>query len=151
MTSLDAVTVRVEPATGNVAPLLHEIRHALMRMAPGEGNDDDNEPANGLPMNAHNAISIIDLRSLPLAPGEEERIEEILGIGEVRAELDALGLTIVQETRVSGVWLITHRNADDEVVAKFIEVTRIPAILLAQDEDIRHGVEYLNKELGIGD
>jgi hypothetical protein len=47
--------------------------------------------------------------------------------------------------------LITHRNADDEVVAKFIEVTRIPAILLAQDEDIQHGVEYLNKELGIGD
>jgi hydrogenase-1 operon protein HyaF len=88
---------------------------------------------------------------LPLAPGEEERIEEILGVGEVRAELNALGLTSVQETRVSGVWLITHRNASDEVVAKFIEVTRIPAILLAQDEDIRHGVEYLNKELGIGD
>jgi hydrogenase-1 operon protein HyaF len=151
VTNLDAITVRVEPATGNVAPLLHEIRHALMRMAAGEGDHDANEPANGLPMCAHSASSVIDLRSLPLAPGEEERIEEILGIGEVRAELDALGLTIVQETRVSGVWLITHRNTDDEVVAKFIEVTRIPAILLAQDEDVRHGVEYLNKELGIED
>jgi hydrogenase-1 operon protein HyaF len=120
-------------------------------MSAGEANHDDNEPANGQSMNAHSASSIIDLRSLPLAPGEEERIEEILGVGEVRAELNALGPTIVQETRVSGVWLITHRNENDEVVAKFIEVTRIPAILLAQDEDIQHGVEYLNKELGIGD
>ena len=151
MNSLDAITVRVEAATGNVAPLLHEIRHALRRMAAGEGNHDEDESANGLSMNAHSACSVIDLRSLPLAPGEEERIEEILGVGEVRAELNALGPTIVQETRVSGVWLITHRNENDEVVAKFIEVTRIPAILLAQDEDIQHGVEYLNKELGIGD
>jgi hypothetical protein len=71
VTSLDAITVRVEAATGNVAPLLHEIRHALMRMAAGEGNHDDNEPANGLPMNSHSASSVIDLRGLPLAVGRK--------------------------------------------------------------------------------
>ena len=151
MNSLEEIPVRVEAATGNVAPLLHEIRHALMRLAAGQGNYDQDDPSAGQPMAHDRGSSVIDLRSLPLAPGEEEHIEDILGIGEVRAELNALGLTTVQETRVSGVWLVTHCNASDEVVAKFIEITRIPEILRAQDEDIRYGVDYLNKELATGD
>ena len=55
MSSLDAIAVNIEAATGNVPPLLHEIRHALKRLALGE------------------AGTSIDLRGLPLAPGEEER------------------------------------------------------------------------------
>ena len=53
MSSLDAIAVNIEAATGNIPPLLHEIRHALTRLAQGE------------------AGTSIDLRSLPLAPGEE--------------------------------------------------------------------------------
>jgi len=33
MSSLDAISVNVEAETGNVRPLLHEIRHALKRLA----------------------------------------------------------------------------------------------------------------------
>lgn len=143
MNGLEEFAVRVEAATGNVMPLLHEIRHALTRLAAGE---DELGPGRSVTVG-----SVIDLRGLPLAPGEEERIEDILGVGEVCAELNALGQTTVQETRVSGVWLVTHHNANDEVVAKFIEVTRIPEILRAQDEDIQHGVDYLNKELATGE
>jgi hydrogenase-1 operon protein HyaF len=87
---------------------LHEIRHALQRVAQGKEG------------------TVIDLRRLPLAPGEEERIETELGKGEVRAELDALGPTLVQETSYAGVWLVTHRNKENEIVARFIEVTRMP-------------------------
>ena len=66
--------------TQNVKPLLHEIKHAL------EGLIENGES------------SIIDLRSIPLAPGEEEKILDTLGKGEVSAQLDALG-------RVSGLLL----------------------------------------------
>jgi hydrogenase-1 operon protein HyaF len=129
MSALNDIPVRVEAASGNITPLLHEIRHALRRVAQGgEG-------------------TTIDLGSLPLAPGEEKRIEDMLGHGEVRAELSALGPTVVQETRYPGVWFITHRNTEQEVVARFIEVTRMPELLLAQSDDIRRAVSELDTKL----
>ena len=129
MSSLDSIQVTTEVATGNVDPLLHEIRHALARLSQGETG------------------TTIDLRSLPLAPGEEERIEATLGVGEVHAEVDALGPTLVQETSYPGVWLITHKNADDAVVARFIEVTDIPELLRSQPADIDAGIARLENEL----
>ena len=129
MTALDAIKVNLEATTGNVPPLLHEVRHALKRLADGEKG------------------TIIDLRRLPLAPGEEERIEEFLGEGEVRAEFDALGPTLVQETSYPGVWFVTHHNDDGAVVARFIEVTRMPEILMSQYEDIERGIGQLEREL----
>lgn len=132
MKTVDDIPVSIEAGTGNVAPLLHEIRHALKRLAAGKEG------------------TTIDLRRLPLAPGEEQRIEDVLGSGEVRAELDALGPTEVQETSFAGVWIVTHRNQNREVVARFIEVTRIPDILRAQTEDIEFAVSKLETELNAG-
>lgn len=129
MSSLDTIPVTTEVSTGNVEPLLHEIRHALKRLASGgEG-------------------TTIDLKGLPLAPGEEERIEATLGPGEVHAEVDALGPTLIQETSYPGVWLITHKNADDAVVARFIEVTYIPEMLRSQQADVDAGIVRLEDEL----
>jgi len=129
VSSLETIPVNIEAATGNVRPLLHEIRHALTRLANGEEG------------------TVIDLRSLPLAPGEEERLNALLGKGEVCAEVDALGPTVVQETLFPGVWFITHCNADGATVARFIEVTRIPELLMSQQEDIDAGIRRLEKEL----
>ena len=130
MSSLDTIPVSTETATGNVEPLLHEIRHALRRLADGKEG------------------TTIDLKRLPLAPGEEERIERTLGAGEVQAQVDALGPTLIQETSYPGVWLITHKNADDVVVARFIEVTFIPEMLRSQPADIIDGIARLEDELG---
>ena len=129
MSSLDTIAVNIEEATGNVRPLLHEIRHALKRLTDGKDG------------------TVIDLRRLPLAPGEEERLNALLGEGEVRAEVDALGPTVVQETLFPGVWLITHFNTEGATVARFIEVTRIPELLISQQEDIDAGIRRLEKEL----
>jgi len=129
MSALDAIPVTAAVATGNVEPLLHEIRHALKRLANGEDG------------------TVIDLQRLPLAPGEEQRIEAVLGEGEVRAEINALGPTLVQETAYPGVWLITHRNAEESVIARFIEVTDIPELLKSQPADIESGINKLESEL----
>jgi len=115
--------------TGNVTPLLHQVRHALGALLK-----------NG-------EQTIIDLRSLPLAPGEETHIEEALGQGEVRVELNALGRSDILETRYPGVWLITHRNTDDTVLGKTIEIALIPDILQAQQGDIQSGLEQLSEKL----
>lgn len=116
--------------TFNVQPLLHEIRHALQTYI------DTGEK------------SIIDLRSIPLAPGEEEKIINTLGRGEVIAKLDVLGPSECYETRYAGVWVVTHHNDDNNIIGRFIEVTDVPNILKSQDEDIVDALNALVTELG---
>jgi len=115
--------------TQNVQPLLHEIRHALAALLES------------------GKTSIIDLRSIPLAPGEEEAIIEALGKGEIKARLEALGPSDIYETRFAGVWLTSHYNEDHMVVSRFIEITELPAILRSQREDMAGALETLNEEL----
>jgi hydrogenase-1 operon protein HyaF len=115
--------------TRNVEPLLHEIRHALLNLAD-----------NG-------QTSAIDLRSIPLAPGEEDKIIATLGSGEAHARLDALGPSEIVETRYPGVWLVTHYNIEDEIVSRFIEITTVPDILRSQPEDIRQAHAQLSEYL----
>lgn len=87
------------------------------------------------------------MRALPMAPGEEAAIEAELGVGELRITLDALGPSTITETQFSGVWLTTHFNAEEEILGKFIEVTRIPELIIAQTEDMEHGLEQLQSKL----
>lgn len=116
---------RGEALTHNVRPLLNEIRHALEKLlATGE-------------------TSAIDLRSIPLAPGEEEQIEAALGAGEISAVLEAMGPSEIRETAYPGVWLVTHFNADRHLMGKFIEITRVPDLLKSQDVDIADGLQRL--------
>ena len=89
----------------------------------------------------------IDLRSLPLAPGELEYLKEALGRGEVHVEVDALGKSDVQETAYRGIWWVTHRNAIDDVMAEFIEVSFCPDIIRAQRDDVRESLEALSDRL----
>lgn len=115
--------------THNVQPLLHEIRHALRELI------ETGEP------------HIIDLRTIPLAPGEEEKIIERLGCGEVHAQLNALGQSEIHETQYKGVWLITHFNAEESIIGRFIEITLMPEILKSQLEDMQDSLAQLETEL----
>ena len=116
--------------TWNVEPLLHEIRHALQTYL------DSGE------------TSIIDLRSIPLAPGEEDTILNTLGQGEVHARLDVLGPSEIYETRYAGVWIVTHYNDDDNIISRFVEVTDSPDVLKSQREDVVDALNALVTELG---
>lgn len=118
-----------EVETGNVTPLMHQIRHALHQLLEqGE-------------------VSIIDLRSLPMGPGEEARLLAALGQGEVQVHLSVLGPSEIIETQYPGVWLVTHHNSEGETIGKFIEVCEFPAIGLSQPEDIQAGLQRLEEQL----
>jgi hydrogenase-1 operon protein HyaF len=115
-----------EVMTGNVLPLLNEVRHALKRLLENSES------------------TTIDLRGIPMAPGEEEYIMAQLGHGEVRAVISAMGPSEVLETRYPGVWLVTHYNVDEEIVGRFIEVTDMPEILKSQQEDMSAALAHLD-------
>ena len=115
--------------THNVKPLLHEIKHGLDKLVET------------------GQTSIIDLRSIPLAPGEEDKILSMLGHGEVQAQLNALGLSEVTETQYAGVWIVTHYNDENHIISRFIEVTTMPEILCSQTEDIMAAYSRLTVSL----
>ena len=132
-TTLAEIAIEVGDAgTHNVQPLLHEIRHALAQLLE-QGME-----------------TVIDLRSLPLAPGEEAAIEQALGEGEVRAVLSALGTSDFRETSFPGVWVVTHYNREEQIVGKFVEITLIPALLRSQTEDLVAGLQRLQARLTEG-
>ena len=115
--------------TWNVEPLLHEIKHSLEKLIQTGKS------------------SIIDLRSIPLAPGEEDKIFNALGCGEVKAQLDALGPSEIIETLYAGVWVVTHYNDENEIIGRFIEITNIPSILCSQNEDVSEAFDRLAETL----
>jgi hydrogenase-1 operon protein HyaF len=124
--------IEIDAGTHNVLPLLHEIRHALAQLLE-EGRH-----------------TVIDLRSIPLAPGEEAAIEQALGEGEVQATLSALGPSEFRESSYPGVWLVTHYNHDGHIVGKFVEVAVVPSLLESQTEDIAVGLRLLEDRLAEG-
>lgn len=128
MNSLEQITIKVESgfSTGNVLALLYEIRHALERLV-SRGEE-----------------TVIDLRSIPLAPGEEAAIEQELSQGEVSVQINTLGISHINETAIPGVWLVTHFNSDKEVMGKVIEITPIPAIVKTSTLDMRDGLQRLD-------
>ena len=89
----------------------------------------------------------IDLNSLPFAPGEYEQLRELLGEGEISAHIEVVGPSEIIETRYPGVWWVTHYNAEGDIVADLLEITRIPEILRSQPEDITTGLELLRAQL----
>lgn len=87
----------------------------------------------------------IDLRWLPLFPGDLDRLKEILGTGEVNAEIAALGTSTAQETAVQCVWWITHRGTDDAVIGHWIEITDVPSLLRSDRSAIPYALQALRE------
>jgi hydrogenase-1 operon protein HyaF len=137
MSALDHIPIRVETGGelrdfGNALPVLHQIRHALEHLA------------------ATGETTLIDLNAMPFGPGDEERLLSFLGEGEIEASLQAFGPTRIRETAVPGVWLVDHRNGEDERLVLHIEITAVPAILRTQDEDIAAAVAVLDARMDAG-
>ena len=128
MTTPQEVQTPASPFHGNVRPILNEVLHALDKLL------------------GTNEAPTIDLASLPFGPGELEHLEALLGTGELSAKLDALGTSSIRETAYPGVWWLEHRNAFDEVVGRYLEITRTPEILSSQDADIIAGRAHLEDQ-----
>jgi len=130
--SLAGIKIQVEKPeydSGNLQSILTEIKFALQQLLEQK------------------KVHCIDLRAMPWSPGEEQKLESLLGKGEVLIELNALGKSTFYETRYSGVWLVSHYNQEDELIAKLIEITYLPEMIFAQTEDIKNSLEHMNKAL----
>ncbi len=89
----------------------------------------------------------IDLRSLPLTDADRVQLEEMLGCGEVRVELDLAGSSQVWETSYSGVWWIRHKGAGDKIASEEIAVTTVPEILITHPVDLAAANRQIQRDL----
>jgi hypothetical protein len=134
---LSEIPIRIEPPPavggvgGGVTAILSELITLLERLG------DRQESA------------AIDLRSLPMSIDDLAGLRRELGEGEVRAILDAEGLSAIRETKVPGVWWVEHRDRHGELIAELIEVTRMPQILMTATEEIATGVRLLRAQLAL--
>ncbi|MBU6444790.1 MAG: hydrogenase expression/formation protein [Alphaproteobacteria bacterium] len=90
--------------------------------------------------------SVIDLRSLPLTPGDRRELEERLGHGEVCAGLDVGGLSEVWECGYAGVWWVRHLGEDGMPRSEHIEIAAVPAILVTHAGDIASAAARLQRD-----
>lgn len=112
---------------GGLTTILHEILAMLENLSSyGDGGQ-------------------IDLRSLPMAPGEHGRLRDALGAGEVDITLRLDGVTHCTETSIPGVWWVEHRDGAGATVAEFIEVAYVPGIVRPENEDIKAGMRRLEQ------
>ena len=128
MSSVEDIPVQVDAVHGNVRPILFEVLHALDKLL------------------REDTSTTIDLASLPFGPGELDTLQAQLGRGELEARLDSLGKSLIYETTYPGVWWIEHRNVNDEIVGRYVEVTRLPDILSSQPADIKAGHARLEEQ-----
>lgn len=137
MSSLDRINISVIDTEDNdntpgpnVLAILHEIDAMLGRLLDSGEN------------------GAIDIRSLPLMPGDYDALNVALGDGEVVAEIDGgTGPTVISETGISGVWWVSHYGDKDDLMAEFIEITRIPELLISHPDDIEDSREELRMRL----
>jgi hydrogenase-1 operon protein HyaF len=126
MNKIEQIPVQVvQGTTTQVAAILNEIDALLKKLI----EEDE--------------TSAIDLRSLPLFPGDYEKLKASLGEGEISISLDTLGPSEIIETSIPGVWWCTHYNEADEKIAEFIEITRIPSLLKTDADELKHSRDML--------
>jgi len=111
--------------SGNAWPLMTEIAEMVRELV------DEGETAT------------IDLSALPLTPADKEWLRDRLGSGQIHVTLEAEGPSTLDETACPGVWWVTHRDTQGRVMSEFIEVTRVPELVMAHPEDIKMGYAYL--------
>lgn len=129
MSKLDEISVSIEPAgsPSQVMAILSELLTKLNALSEQGTND------------------FIDLRSLPMFPGDYEQLKETLGYGEIHVSIDAMGPTEIYETAIPGIWWVSHSNSEDENIAEFIEITALPAILKTDEQEIHQAGQKLQQ------
>lgn len=130
--NLNGIPIRsTSPVTGNLRPVLHEIRHALGELI------------------AHGTHGMIDLYSLPFSPQEYAELDEFLGEGEIDLTLNVLGKTRLRESSYAGIWRIEHFDDNDKRIGYFIEIGHVPEILRSQCDDIKEGLAAMTAILAM--
>jgi hydrogenase-1 operon protein HyaF len=90
---------------------------------------------------------VINLTPLPLSPEDLEFLDERLGKGPVHLLSRGFGDCNIDSTGVPGIWQVRYYNSTEKLILNTLEVTDIPVVACAADEDIAASASRLQDML----
>jgi hydrogenase-1 operon protein HyaF len=113
----------------NAQPVLHEVRHALDKL-----------------IQQHES-TVIDLHALPMTKIDFDEIFDTLGRGELHIVFNGLGKSEIWDTYYQGVWVIEHHPYFTDDCQYFIEINKVPDLLVFRQKDLSDSLSCLEKKL----
>ncbi len=132
MSKLIDIPVYIESNSENISmliPILHELE-VLLQELYNSGTSH-----------------LIDLRNEPLTVSDINTLKQLLGHGEIQANLTALGATQIWETSIAGIWWLTHFNQEGQIQSEFIEITTCPDMLKTSPDDLNFALVKLQDKI----
>jgi hydrogenase-1 operon protein HyaF len=113
----------------NALPILTELQEQLERWQPGT-------PAH-----------VINLTLLPLSEGDTRFLGETLGPGPIETLSRGYGDCKISSTACPGVWWVRYTNSMGTLILNTLEVTDIPEVACAAQEDLDDSRQRFNELL----
>jgi len=89
------------------------------------------------------AVHAVNFSLLPHTPEDLEFVERRLGVGATTVLSRGYGNCRVTATATANVWWVRYYNSVDTLILNTVEVTQVPAVVLAAPEDIADSAERL--------
>lgn len=113
----------------NAPSVLVEIAEASARYSANQGAD----------------VHVINLSLLPFSPEDHALLSAQLGQGGVTILSRGYGNCRITSTDVNGVWRVQYFNSTDQLILDTLEITDMPLVACAAQEDLQDSAERLHE------
>jgi hydrogenase-1 operon protein HyaF len=98
---------------------------------------------------AGDAAHVVNLTLLPMSPEDMECLPLTLGMGAVTILSRGYGNCRITSTRLPNVWWVQYFNSMDTLILNTLEVSDVPEVAQASQEDYEDSIERLGEWLGV--
>ena len=129
--AFDPAGLEIPESVYNAAPLLTEIADRLSGFSPGD--------------DAH----VINLSLLPHTEADLQFMSDSLGIGPVVILSRGYGNCRISATATRHVWWVQYYNSQETLILNTLEISAVPEVACASQEDIDESAERLDEILAV--
>jgi len=129
--SLDVSKLKIPEDVYNAAPLLAEISDKLPEYS------------------ADKEVHIINLSLLPHTEEDIKYLSDSLGIGPIIILSRGYGNCRISSTGTQNVWWVQYFNSQDTLILNTLEISKVPDVACASQEDIEDSAQRLDEILNI--
>jgi hydrogenase-1 operon protein HyaF len=98
---------------------------------------------------AGDAAHVVNLTLLPMSPEDMECLPLTLGVGAVTILSRGYGNCRITSTRLPNVWWVQYFNSMDTLILNTLEVSDVPEVAQASQEDYEDSIERLGEWLQV--
>jgi hydrogenase-1 operon protein HyaF len=98
---------------------------------------------------AGDAAHVVNLTLLPMSPEDMECLPLTLGVGAVTILSRGYGNCRITSTRLPNVWWVQYFNSMDTLILNTLEVSDVPEVAQASQEDYEDSIERLGEWLEV--